>query len=324
MKPVAILSYQNSSLFELACAVELFGLDRPEFSNWYRAEVITLDTAPRNGKKRSLKSTCNVSIDVKQADSLTPYSMLVIPSWPTDNAKITKILKREILNFHQQSKTIISFCSGAFLLAELGILDNRQATTHWLYADKFKQKFPSVHYIDDVLYVFNQTIGTSAGSASAIDLGLAVIRRDFGSDIASQVARRLVMSPHRKGGQSQYIETPLPRNESIFRTTLNWALSNLDSAISIDDLASKSHMSRRTFDRRFRKTHGCSAKEWLIAQRLNLAKVALERSGRSVEQIAQSAGFESANALRHHFRKTLGVSPRQYRDQFSSLTNHLA
>ncbi len=324
MNTVAILTYQNSSLFELACAVELFGLTRPEFPNWYRAEVITLNAALSNNKKRSLNSTCNVSINVKQTDSLTPYSMLVIPSWPTDNAKITEILKREILKFHQHSKTIISFCSGAFLLAELGILDNRQATTHWQYANKFKRRFPRVEYLDDVLYVFNQTVGTSAGSASAIDLGLAVIRRDFGSDIASQVARRLVMSPHRKGGQSQYVETPLPQKESIFSATLDWALGNLDSDISIDDLASKSHMSRRTFDRRFRSTHGCSAKQWLITQRLNLAKVALERSGSSIEQIAQSAGFESANALRHHFRKSLGVSPRQYRDQFSSLTNHLA
>ena len=178
-------------------------------------------------------------------------------------------------------------------------------------------------YVDDVLYIFEQNIGTSAGSAAAIDLGLEVIRRDYSNNIANQVAKRLVMSPHRKGGQSQFVATPLAKRQGVFDDSLSWALANLDTDIAIDDLALKSHMSRRTFDRRFRKTLGCSAKTWLITQRLELAKNALEQSCSSIEQVAQSAGFENANTLRHHFRKSLGVSPRQYRDQFSSLTYHL-
>lgn len=316
MHKVAILSYDGGSLFELGCAVELFGLKRPEIPNWYSTDVITFENGP-------LSSSCNITLTVNQVASLEAYSMLVVPSWPTTAVIINKQLKNEIFKFHEQSKTIISFCSGAFLLAQLGILDNRQATTHWRYANAFKQRFENVDYVDDVLYVFSQTIGTSAGSAAAIDLGLAVIRLDYGNNIANQVARRLVMSPHRKGGQSQFIETPMPKSTSVFDNTLTWALANLESTLSINDLALRSHMSRRTFDRRFRSTHGCSAKEWLTTQRLNLAKMALEKDQTPIEQVAQATGFDNASVLRHHFRKNLGISPRQYRDQFSSLTNHL-
>ena len=316
MNKVAILAYQGCALFELGCAVELFGLERPEHKNWYSADVVSFDNGP-------LKSTCGVTLGVKKVETLEPYSMLVVPSWPTSPADLNQQLASEVTKFHRRSKRIISFCSGSFLLARLGLLDHQRATTHWRYAEAFKQQFDAVDYVDDVLYVLGKSIGSSAGSAAAIDLGLAVIRDDYGSDIANQVARRLVISPHRKGGQSQYVETPLPSESSIFNDTINWALENLDSNITIDELSLKSHMSRRTFDRRFRSTHGCSAKEWLTAQRLNLAKVALERNTTSIELIAELTGFVNANTLRHHFRNNFGVSPRQYRDQFSSLTNHL-
>ena len=315
MNKVAILAYQGCSLFELGCAVELFGLERPEHKGWYSGEVISFDQGP-------LTSTCGVALGIKQIESLDDYSMLVISSWPTDLRPVNQHLANQILKFRHLNKRIISFCSGAFLLATLGILDNRHATTHWRYAEVFKQQFTAVKYVDDVLYVLTEKIGTSAGSAAAIDLGLAVIRDDFGSDIANQVARRLVTSPHRKGGQAQYIETPLRESNNIFDDTINWAIKNLNSDVSIDLLAEKSHMSRRTFDRRFRATHGCSPKEWLITQRLNLAKVALERNYGPIEHIAESTGFVNAHSLRRHFRNHFGISPRQYRDQFSSPANH--
>jgi AraC family transcriptional activator FtrA len=315
MKQVAILSYHGAALFELGCGVELFGLQRPEFESWYSTEVVTFD----NGL---LSSTCGVSLGVKKISSLEPYDMLVVPSWPTETRDIEPILAGQIRAFQQSSKTIISFCSGAFLLAELGVLDNRKATTHWRYAELFKHRFKQLSYIEDVLYIFEHNVGCSAGSAAAIDLGLEVIRCDFGSNIANQVARRLVMAPHRKGGQSQYVETPLLERSTVFDAALHWALNNLASEITIDNLATRSNMSRRTFDRRFRNTHGGSAKQWITTQRLNLAKTALEQNRLSVEHVAQASGFENANVLRHHFRQNLGLSPRQYRDQFSSLTNH--
>ena len=315
MKKVAILAYDGCSLFELGCAVELFGLKRPEIENWYQSTVVAFD-------EQTLKSTCGIGLTVSKATSLTPYSMLIVPSWPTAETTLNPRLREQIIGFHNANKRIISFCSGAFLLAELGILEGSKATTHWRYADKFKRRFKDVEYVDDVLYVLSGNIGTSAGSAAAIDLGLAIIRDDFGSRIANNVARRLVMAPHRKGGQSQYIETPVLKTNSIFDDTLSWALENLNSDIPIESLAKRSHMSRRSFDRRFRSTHGCSAKEWLTTQRINLAKTALEQSQTSIERIAESTGFDNAHTLRHHFRKHLGLSPRQYRDQFNSLTNH--
>lgn len=315
MIKVAILSYSGSALFETACAVELFGLDRPEFKNWYQTKVVTFE----NG---ILSSTCNVGLDVEKIDSLRSYDMLIVPSWPIEHQKIPPQIIEQINEFYLADKTLISFCSGAFLLAQLGLLDETEATTHWRYADAFKQRFEAVNYVDDVLYVLGDKIGTSAGSAAGIDLGLEIIRRDFGSSVANHVAKRLVMSPHRKGGQSQFVEPKVDQEPSVFETTLNWALENLGLDISIDDLASRSHMSRRTFDRHFRNSYGCSAKQWLINQRVNLAKTSLEQSKASIEHIADLSGFESANTLRHHFRKNLGVSPRQYRDQFSSLTNH--
>ncbi len=312
---VAILTYSGSALFETACAVELFGLSRPEFENWYQTEVITFEDG-------ILSSTCNVGLEVKKVNSLKLYDMLIVPSWPTSTQEVEPKLAEQIIEFHSSNKTLISFCSGAFLLAHLGLLDNTRATTHWRYAEAFKQRFEAVNYVDDVLYVLGENIGTSAGSAAGIDLGLEVIRRDFGSAIANHVAKRLVMSPHRKGGQSQFVEPRVEQQSSIFENTLKWALENLSLNLSIDDLARKSHMSRRTFDRHFRNSHGCSAKQWLINQRVNFAKATLEQSKASIEHIAGITGFESANTLRHHFRKTLGLSPRQYRDQFSSLTNH--
>ena len=321
MKRVAILSYDGCALFELGCAVELFGLERPEFKDWYSTDVVTFDSG-------LLSSTGGVNLDVKKITSLEPYSMLIVPSWPTNGESITPLLAQQIGLFQQPSKTIISFCSGAFLLAELAVLDNCKATTHWRYAELFKQRFEHLSYVDDVLYLFEHTlggpaVGCSAGSSAAVDLGLEVIRRDYGNNIANQVARRLVMSSHRKGGQSQYVETPLLRSSSVFDAALNWAISNLTTDITIDDLARRSHTSRRTFDRRFRNTHGCSAKQWITTQRLNLAKTLLEHEQLSIERVAHDSGFENANVLRHHFRKNLGLSPRQYRDQFSLLTNPL-
>lgn len=315
MKNIAILIYQDIALFELGCAVELFGIPRPEIDDWYRCEVVSFDSG-------AIKSSCGVSLNAKKTQSLGDYSMLVLPSWPVNKIPSNQLLINEILSFNSQSKTILSFCSGSFLLAELGILKNRQATTHWQYAQSFKQRYRDIEYIDDVLYIFKDHIGTSAGSASAIDLGLAVIRQDYGNLIANKVARRLVMAPHRKGGQSQFVETPMPDNKGVFDKTLIWAGENLNLPIKIDELASKSHMSRRSFDRHFRNIHGSSAKQWLTSQRINLAKSALESNQLSIQKIAETCGFDNAHALRHHFRKALGITPRQYRDQFSSLTNH--
>lgn len=311
MHKVAILTYDHAALFELGCAVELFALPRPEFEEWYDCDVVSFTDGP-------LSVTGGISISAKKIEDLSPYSTLIIPSWPTNITALSGLLADEVKRFHQQGKRILSFCSGAFLPATLGFLDGRKATTHWRYANKFKVRFPKVGYIDDVLYVYESNIGCSAGSASAIDLSLEVIRNDYGYEAANKVARRLVMSAHRNGGQSQFVETPIQPKPNQLSETLDWALLNLDKAIKVQDLATRANMSRRTFDRKFRQTLNISPKEWLITQQLNLARELLERSEQSIEHVAEHSGFDNATTLRHHFRKNLSVSPRQYRNQFAA------
>jgi AraC family transcriptional activator FtrA len=228
------------------------------------------------------------------------------------------IVSVEVKLFFQSGGTIISFCSGAFVLGAVGLLDGRRGVTHWRYADEFKKRFLSTEYVEDVLYLYEGKIGCSAGSSAAIDLGIEVIRTQYGYKIANQIARRLVLAAHRNGGQSQFVEAPVPKKASHFSETLDWAIQHIEQSIEVNQLADKANMTRRTFDRHFRKTINMSPKEWQIYQRLERTKTLLESTEQNIEVIAQHSGFETAMAMRHNFRKYLGVSPSIYRKQFSS------
>lgn len=310
MTKVAVLIRDKGAFFELGCALELFALSRPEFNSWYQCEVVCFTSG-------ALNMIGGLQLSARQVDSLDDYDMLIVPGWPAMGAELATEHREALLRFHAAGKRLVSFCSGAFLLAEMGLLDGRQATTHWCYAEIFKQRFPAVQYVDDVLYVYDGRIGCSAGSAAALDLGIEVIRRDFGYRIANQVARRLVMSAHRKGGQSQFVETPVHERANQFSQTLDWAIKHIQETIDINMLAEKARMSRRTFDRKFRSTFNLTANEWLIQQKLNVAKGLLESGRGDIELIAEQSGFVNAGTMRHHFRRSLGVSPKQYQEQFS-------
>lgn len=277
MTRVAILIRNNAPLFELGCAVELFGLPRPEYADWYSCDVVTFENGP-------LSSTAGVQVVAKTVKRLDAYDLLVIPGWQTDLETVRGNIARAVRNFHAQGKRILSFCSGAFLLARLGLVEGREATTHWRYADKFKKTFPTVRYVDDVLYVYDGTLGCSAGSAAGIDLGIEVIRQDYGYQIANQVARRLVMSAQRRGGQSQFVETPVQQRPAQFTQALDWALKHLSAPIDMDSFA---------------------------------ARALLEQGKGDIEWIAAQSGFGNATTLRHHFRGALGTTPMQYRAQAS-------
>jgi len=308
---VAILTCEAVSLFELGCAVELFALPRPDIKNWYQAEVVNL---MESGQSTQMAAG-NIRMQCKNITSLKGYDRLVIPSWPLDKP-VTKILVSEIQQFYKSTGRIISFCSGAFLLAEIGLLEFHSVTTHWRYADQFSRRFPQLDFKPDQLFVLDEKIGCSAGSSAAIDLGLEVIRHDFGYDIANQVARRLVLAAHRDGGQSQFVETPLFKTKNQFSHTLDWAIKNIDQNLHVNQLAAKASMSRRSFDRKFRSALNMSAKQWLLYQQLERAKQLLENSLISIEKLASASGFETALSLRHHFKKQLGISPSQYRLKF--------
>lgn len=314
MHRVAILTYDNVALFELGCAVELFGLPRPEFEKWYACEVISFRRGP-------LASTAGIRLDSKFVKELNKFDLLVIPSWPTGSRVIPEPMASEIRKFYNDNKRIISFCSGAFLLAALGFLNGKKATTHWRYAQLFKSTFPEIEYVDDVLYLYDGRIGCSAGSSAAIDLGLEVIRRDFGFQVANKVARRLVLSAHRKGGQTQFAEAPVQEKPNRIAKALDWAMQHLSDPIDICAFAEKANMSRRTFDRKFRANLNLTPKEWLTHQRLNLSKELLENYDYSIEKVAELSGFANATTMRHHFRRELGVSPSFHREQFNPVFN---
>ena len=309
-KRVAILVDDGLSLFELGCAVELFALPRPEIPNWYQTEVVTFSSNPLN-------AIGGLLIQPQTVSNLSGYDMLVIPSWPI-HRQVPEAISAALKHFYQNGGEIISFCSGAFLLGEVGLLAGRRGITHWRYADEFKRRFPSTEYVDDVLFLYEGQIGCSAGSSAAIDLGIEVIRSRYGYQIANQVARRLVLAAHRNGGQSQFVETPVHKEASHFSDTLDWAIQHLDQPLEVNQLADRANMTRRTFDRLFRKTINMSPKEWLIQQRLELAKTLLESTDQTIEMIAYHSGFNTAITMRHNFRKYLQLSPTTYRKQFAS------
>jgi AraC family transcriptional activator FtrA len=309
MHRVAILAYEQLATFELACAIEIFSLPRPEYPDWYQSQVVSFDSQQH-------PATGGIRIMVTQIKDLSPFDTLVVPGWGTSNKHVRLDLTEQLLAFSEQGKRIISFCSGVFLLAQLGLLNGRKATTHWRYSELFSRRFPMVEYANDVLYTHDENIYCSAGSAAALDLGLEIVRQDHGHLIANQVARRLVISPHRSGGQAQYVESPVEKESGIFAQTLDWTLSNIKQALSVDDLARQANMSRRSFDRHFRGAVGTSPKSWLNQQRVVLAKQILESQKITIEQLAAQVGFENSITMRFNFNKYVGVAPSQYQAQF--------
>jgi AraC family transcriptional activator FtrA len=229
---------------------------------------------------------------------------------------IPEKLATQVQRHAVQGKRILTFCSGSFLLAELGLLDNRSAMTHWRYADEFKQRYPKVNYIENELFTLDNELGCSAGSAAGIDLGLAVIAEDFGRAIANKVARRMVVSTQRQGGQTQFVQSPVPVVKNQFAASLDWALQNLNEGVDVNGLADKANMSRRSFDRKFRATFNVSPNVWLTEQRIARVKELLENETWSIDRISELAGFETATTMRFHFSKQVGIPPTAYRQQF--------
>jgi transcriptional regulator GlxA family with amidase domain len=212
---------------------------------------------------------------------------------------------------------VMSICTGAFVLAAAGLLDDRPATTHWAYADEFRRRHPRVKLDPDVLFVDDGDVLTSAGVAAGIDLCLHVIRRDHGSEVANRAARRCVVPPWRDGGQSQFIERPMPAlGDSTTAATRAWALDRLDRQLTLEQLAEHARMSVRTFTRKFRDETGQSPGRWLVLQRVEHARRLLETTDLPIERVAAQAGLGTAASLRQHLRATVGVAPGAYRRTF--------
>ncbi|KQO59963.1 GlxA family transcriptional regulator [Curtobacterium sp. Leaf261] len=218
---------------------------------------------------------------------------------------------------HDAGKRIAAISTGAFALAAAGLLDGRRATTHWHYTRVLRDRYPDIDVDEDVLFVDEGTVLTSAGAASGIDLCLHIVRSDHGVALANHVARRLVSAPHRSGGQAQYIERSVPEpTDDTFATTREWALRHLGDVLTVDELAAHANVSARTFSRRFRESTGYSPMQWVLRARVDLARELLEQSDLAIDQVAARVGLGTDANLRTHFRRILGTSPTAYRNTF--------
>ncbi len=304
---VAIVAAEPVSLFELGCATELFALPRLEFDGWYQAEVLSLEP--------QLSALAGLRLEAPQWESLDGFDDVLIPYWPVEQQADQRLID-QLLAVYARGGRLWSFCSGVFLLAQTGLLAGRPVTTHWRYQERLQEAFPSLNYQDNCLYIYEDQLACSAGSAAALDLGLEIIRQDFGHEVANNVARRLVSSPARQGGQAQYVSRPVSRYPDQLAASLDWAQEHIADPISVSDLALRCNMSRRSYDRKFRAAMGQSPKAWLLGQRLQQAKHLLEGSALGVENLAQQSGFANGGSFRHHFRGQFGLSPSEYRRQF--------
>ncbi|PKH25301.1 AraC family transcriptional regulator [Enterobacterales bacterium CwR94] len=267
----------------------------------------------------ALKTNAGFSIVVENGlDALSGMEVVIVPSWDTPNHQPDDELLAALRQAHAAGAKIVGLCMGAFVVAAAGLLNGRQATTHWQWAADFQRLYPSVSMDKDVLYIDEGDVVTSAGTAASIDCCLHLVRQAWGADIASTVARQLVVPPHRQGGQAQFIEQPIQntRQGDSFSRALDWATENLQQSLTLDCVADKACMSRRTFTRRFQQSTGSSFSAWLLNQRIVVAQRFLEKTDQPIELIASEVGFPSTTSLRRHFQKQLNTSPSRYRREF--------
>ena len=302
--------------FELGVGHEVFGLDRSELVDpWYDFRVVAVGDHPIEVNHGSWTISTPYRLrDLDDADTI------LVPAWYAVDDTADPALLDALRRAHARGARMISVCSGAFLLAEAGLLDGRRATTHWMYTDRLAARYPDIDVAPEVLYVDGgDGIYTSAGTAAGIDLCLHIVRLDHGSEVANAVARRMVVPAHRDGGQAQFVTAPVPddADDDTLAPTLDWAVAHLDEPLTVEDLARRALMSPRTFARRFRAATGTTPLQWLLRQRILHAQQLLEATDLPVELIANRCGFGSATALRVHFRRATGTSPLAYRRTFA-------
>lgn len=310
---VAVYAFDGMSPFELGCVVEVFGLPRPELDvSWYELKVCAESAAPlRAVGGFTLTAECGM-------DEFVAADTVIVPAVADVRAEVPPSLISALRASYERGARVVSICSGVFALAAAGLLDGREATTHWRYANLLAERFPQVRVNPGVLYVDTGRILTSAGSAAGLDLCLHLVRLDHGSTIANAVARRLVLPPHREGGQAQFIEAAvrsIGEDDAVARS-LDWALAHLAEPIAIADLAAIAHMSTRSYLRHFARATGTTPLRWLISQRIAAARPLLESTDAPVEQVGAAVGFADAATFRHHFTRGVGTSPSAYRRTF--------
>ncbi|CAD5920202.1 MULTISPECIES: helix-turn-helix domain-containing protein [unclassified Streptomyces] len=309
MTAVALAVTDGMLHFELALACEVFGSHAPDAADsWYRLSLCGPD-AVRAGRFR-LEPDLGL-------DGLVGAHTVIVPGWADIDQAPPADLVDAVRAAHEAGARVASLCTGAFVLAAAGLLDGRRATTHWAHTQVLAERHPRVTVDPDVLYVDDDTVLTSAGKAAAMDLCLHLVRLDHGSAVANTLARRLVVPPHRDGGQAQFVTTPVPApGGRPLADLFPWAMRRLDRQLTVEDLARQARMSSRHLGRHFKSATGTTPLQWLLVQRIRRAQELLETTDDTVDAIAAATGMGTATTLRRHFHRTVGVPPDAYRRTF--------
>lgn len=317
MRPhlVVALAYDRLCTFEFGCVVELFALPRPELGvDWYRFAVCASEPGP-------VRAAGGIKVQAPYRLALMDRAdTIVIPGWRDPDETPPEPLLKKLRAAHRRGARLCSICSGVFVLAAAGVLDGATVTTHWRYAERLRARYPALRVNPDALYVDAGRIVTSAGSAAGLDMLMHLVRRDHGSAIANRVAQRLVLPPHRDGGQAQFVPRPLPSvGGDRLAKLIDWMRAHAGQPHTLASLAARAAMSPRTLQRQFRDATGLGPYEWLIRERVGLAKEMIERDpALPVARVAALAGFGSEESLRRHFRRIAAMSPAAYRRSFDA------
>jgi transcriptional regulator GlxA family with amidase domain len=311
LRNVSVIVMPDVAVFELGVLCELFGYDRTaEGLPGYHFAVCSPDGNP---------VTTHAGFSVTPGHDLAPVAdadLVAVVPYDTDQEPPSAVLAA-LRDAYDRGAWVMSVCTGAFALGAAGLLDDRRCTTHWRHTARLAAAFPQAKVDPDVLYVADGKVLTSAGTAASVDAGLHLVRQEHGSAIAAKMARRMVMPPHRDGGQAQYIETPMVALEcETLQPIIDRVMASLSDPHTVETMADLAHMAPRTFARKFRAETGVTPHDWLTSQRLLLARRLLEDSDLGIDTIAVRAGFGSAATLRHHFGQRLSTTPQAYRATF--------
>jgi AraC family transcriptional regulator, transcriptional activator FtrA len=318
MHKVAIAITSGLPMFELAAPMEVFGGFRKDFPVpwWYELQLCGIGEGPVRTAEGFMFDGALGLEDLVRADTV------IIPACADWQDEPSPTLLAALREAYARGARIASICTGAFTLAAAGLLDGRRATTHWMHAEELARRWPAVQVEANVLYTDEGQILTSAGSAAGLDLCLHMVQRDHGTRVANGLARRIVVAPHREGGQAQFIEQPVsPDGDASLGPLIDWARKNLQKPLTVETLAAKANMSPRTFARKFRDTTGTTPMQWLSAERVRFAQDLLENTDQSIDHVASLSGLGSAQVLRTHFTRINQVTPHEFRRTFRANAN---
>jgi transcriptional regulator GlxA family with amidase domain len=316
---IAVVMFDQASMYEMSVPVSVFGVDRTS-SGAPRFTLLPVAADPG-----ALATTGGIRLHApNDLDALGKAGIVILPSWRDPRERPPDPLLPALRDAHEDGALIMGLCMGAFVLAAAGLLNGRRAAMHWYYAPSLAAMYPNVTVDSTVLYEDDGDIITSAGTAAGLDACLHVVRRLWGAEAATTIARLMIAPPQRTGEQAQYIDQPIPGvpADDPLGKVMTYALEHLGETFDIETLAERAHLSRRTFDRKFRAMTGISPLQWLLHQRILRAQRLLENTELSVDVIARQVGFSAAVSLRPAFRRTVGMSAQEYRTAFRARNSH--